>query len=257
MGSASATRELVSLLRSPFRDAGWKSKLGIMLALGLAGMVIPVIPGLFVWGYLAEVLRRARANPEEDLPEWKDWGKLAMDGLCFFGAGLIWMSPFIILFGIITGGYIFYFIALMGLTNQGNSAAPGAIIGMFGSLGVVFLGIGLMLLILPFIALFSPPSLAHVVVKNRFSALFAVGEWWALLKANFLGYIVFLLVALGIYTLLQLVTTALYLTLVLLPLVFFLLLVTGPYIKVVLIRMMGLVYREAEENLSVAAARQA
>ena len=86
MSQSFTSDSLQRLFSYPFQDPRWKEKLAVAAALSLAGMVIPIIPSLFVYGYAARIVRHVIRNGEP-IPcltgktggscWWRDCGSLA------------------------------------------------------------------------------------------------------------------------------------------------------------------------------------
>ncbi len=248
--SMQAMRDLFTF---PFRDPRWPSKLGIGAALGLASLFLPVIPWLPLAGYFARLIRAGAENADPAiLPEWDRWDDLFLDGLRLLGAGLIFSLPALLVLG---AGWLLYFGTTFTMPFLQNTRAQGPMVLAFMLSLIVFffsLGIGSLLGVLA--AVVSPAAVAHVAVTRRFAALGDVNAWWAILRANFVGF----LLALGAFLMLYLVGIAimqlLYFTIVLclfgpllaMPVLF--------YAGVILYRLTGQAYREARARLAANAA---
>ncbi len=72
-------------------DDRWITKLAIGAILLILSFLI--IPGFFVSGYMIQIVRNVMDEVEKPLPEWKNWGKLFMDGLNLVIAGLVYTLP--------------------------------------------------------------------------------------------------------------------------------------------------------------------
>lgn len=78
-------------LTFPTEDERWVTKLAIGAILFILSFLI--IPMFFIYGYMIQLIRNVMAGIEKPLPEWQDWGKLFMDGLNLFIAGLVYTLP--------------------------------------------------------------------------------------------------------------------------------------------------------------------
>lgn len=78
-------------LTFPTEDERWITKLAIGALLFILSFLI--IPIFFIYGYMIQLMRNVMAGIEKPLPEWGDWGKLFMDGLNMFIAGLVYTLP--------------------------------------------------------------------------------------------------------------------------------------------------------------------
>lgn len=248
-----SVQSLKNVVRFPFQDPQWATKLLIGSGLLFLNYIVPVAPAIPVLGYYARLIRAGARNDDPSrLPEWDDWGELFLDGLRLLGVILFTTLPgmLVILFGMAV-----YFGSAFTLVAQ-SSMYPyrdGPGMGFFLSLLVmlVTVGIGTVLLILGIIVML--PAEAHVAVKRRFGVFFAFGEWWGVLRKNLLGYLVVLLVVIALYTLLNLVVQLLYMTLIFCVLIPFAVLPLSMYMGVVLYRLVGQVYGEAAGGEAAAA----
>ena len=236
-------QSLKNVIRFPFQDPNWAVKLLIGSALGLAGFIVPLVPGLPLMGYFARVIRAGARNDDPSrLPEWDDWGELFVDGLRLMGVILLGMLPGLL---VMLFGFVIYFGSVFNLVMQSNyysrgEPGPGFLLGML----IMFLSISLSTLLFLAAAFILPPAAAHVAVKRRFSALFEVNAWWRVLRQNLLGFLVILLVFGALYSLVMVVTQVLYMTLIFCILIHFVLLPLSMYMAVVLFRLIGQAYGE-------------
>lgn len=206
---------LKNLLIYPFKDqkSGTKILIGSLLVFG--SLIIPILPILFVLGYIIHISKRIiDGDGQLSLPEWDNWSEYLKDGFKWFAVVMIFSIPLIIVF---TTGYSIYMLSFLGLAFiEENSSAVilSVIIPLFG-MGVLFLSlfVGIFLAIIE--ALFLPASLMHVVHTGKFSAAFKVGQWWPILKKNILGFIVAIIFLFGFYYFLMMVFSALYMSIIL------------------------------------------
>ena len=249
MNSLFATERLKALLGFPFRDpkAGQKFLIGSLLI--FAQYIIPILPGIIVMGYLSQVLRRVtRGSGEATMPEWDNWGELFMDGLRVFGAIFVYSLPMIL---IVSALYFFMFAPLVAIPflaeGNGDMAGP-AVIFMLVTQLFMFLVIAVMMVVYIVYIILLPPMIAHTAAKNEFGAAFQIGKWWKIFRANFSGFMVALIIVIGVYALLIFGLQILYMTLVLCFLIPF---VTAPvtfYIGLITYAALGEVYRVGEEK---------
>ncbi len=94
-----------------------------------------------------------------------------------------------------------------------------------------------------------PPMLAHVAATNSFTAAFHVRAWWHILRANFGGFAVALVLTVGTYMALAVVMQALYFTLVLCIIVPFLIAFMSAYLTVIGNALYAQAYREGVAKL--------
>ncbi|MFN2144260.1 MAG: DUF4013 domain-containing protein [Anaerolineales bacterium] len=163
------------------KDPDWLKKLVIAGVLTLTG-----IGGIAVFGWLAEVARRAAQQEDEFLPEWDQLGDYFLTGLKFMGVTLIWSSPAIVLtivFSIIPAGVLF----AMPESDQGIAIA------MISIFSICFWGI-FMIYILA-VNFLIPPLWVPVAEGMPFSELLNPRMAWHTFRANAGGFIVAVLIS--------------------------------------------------------------
>lgn len=118
-----------------FDDERWVTKILIGAVVALFSFLI--IPAFFLVGYMIEIVRNVMAGVEKPLPEWKEWGKLFMDGLNLTIAGLIYTLPIWILMCI---SFLFFIPAGMteGDVSGALAAAGGIAVLIMSCLGILF-----------------------------------------------------------------------------------------------------------------------
>lgn len=251
MAETFSTKGLKALLSYPFRQPGWEGKLAILAALCLAGYILPVLPWLAAAGYIAEMLRRAAVGSgEPELPDWQDWSRYFVDGLRLSAAGLLASLPLILFFSCGFGAYFISMVATISVDSAGGDSAIMAPF-MFGSwallMGSIFCGF----LITLGIGIPLPAALTHMVVKNSFSALFQVKEWWQIFRANIGGFLIAFILLWTSTFVVQFLTQFLVSTIILCALAFIVPVVFSPYISVLGAYAFGQAYREAAETLAL------
>ena len=196
---------LKEIFRFPFQQEGWQQPFLIGSVLILAGFFIPIVPLVFVAGYVARVMAQAIAREAPSLPRWEDWGELGRKGLRLTAISLIYLLPGAV---ITIGGFIFY----MGVTMLspllipllGDETATSVLIMLivFGGLGILFLslGVGSLLLLAGGIPL--PLAAAHATSEDSFTAAFRIGEWRRYLRRDRLGYFIVWVLVAGLGTIL-------------------------------------------------------
>jgi len=237
----------------PFEGADWQKRFIIGAALALVSTFIPVIPLVFVAGYVVQVMRQAIEGQALTLPEWEDWGKLGVDGLRYGVISLTFMLPgFLVYFG----GMGIYMLSAIILPLSMRMAAYGrggfAVIPLFFVLSIVILFVsiflGMILILLGAIPL--PAALAHFVAKDQVGAAFRFREWWPLLWRNKLGYFIAWVLCSGLIGILYYGMMMLYATLVL---CMFVPVLSAPllfYLALVCAAVFGETYRESASAIS-------
>ena len=250
MSTSLTSDDLQALVKFPFEDPKWKSKLGIGSLVMLAGFIIPIVPILFLYGYCAQIMRSIIVDRKEPfLPEWDDWGKLFMDGLKIFGITIIYSLPFILLMIV---GYAVFFATMMlpAFTyNPDSGSNPGGFIPVIGM--IIWLGtFGVGMLLMLAISLILPVTVTHAIATDEFSAAFKVGEWWHIFTANIGGFLIAYVILAGFWIALTVVLQVFYITIVLCCLVPFI--IVGVYIYMMIIGsvMFGQAYRDGVDVLN-------
>jgi hypothetical protein len=183
----------------PFQDPAWFRKFLIGSILVFASFLIPVVPVLFVLGYAMRVMHRIIVQDGEPyLPEWDDWDRLIIDGVRLFAAGLVYSLPFIFLF--ISGYLIAYLPAFFTTLLEDAATSSDAVLFLLPFLGMVFgfICMGISILLGVGLGFLFPAALGHLIAEDRFSAAFQLSAWWPVFRANFTGFLVAYLLALGI-----------------------------------------------------------
>ncbi|HTX91776.1 MAG TPA: DUF4013 domain-containing protein [Anaerolineales bacterium] len=211
----------------PFKGEKWAIKALIGSALFFLCSFIPIIPAIPLDGYFVRIMKRIILQDEDPaLPEWDDWGTLFLDGIKLLGVTFIYLLPALIL---TTGGYILFMILDLSMvfsipsqTSAPSNLLPSitlSMLGMFGGLIIVMLGMGLMYITL----LIIPPAVGNMIARDSFGAAFQIKDWWPVFKANLSGYILAIALGIGLISLAYIVCAFLYMTIILwilLPFVF-------------------------------------
>ena len=212
------TISLKKLFKFPFQEPNWQGRFLVGSVLILAGFFIPILPGIFVAGYILQVMRQVIAGQEPTLPAWEDWGKLAIDGLQAMVVGFVYYLPAMV---VMFGGMSLYFFGtftfpFMAANTTDPAQAMGSFMAFtFGSMAIMFLSMALGMLLLLVGAVATPMATAHFVANDRLGAAFRLREWWRILRANKLGYFVAWVVVFGLSMVLNFGTMLLYYTIVL------------------------------------------
>jgi hypothetical protein len=254
VSEATTTTSLKAIFRFPFQSPKWQSHFIIGIALIWVGFLIPIVPGIFVYGYILRVMRGALDGDDLVLPVWEDWGRLALDGLRGTVIHLVYMFPATIVY---FGGMAFYFLGtfyvsfLTSSTYEGGEAAAGLLPLMFlGSIAIMIFSmfIGSVLLLLGAIPL--PMATAHFVAQDKLSAAFRVREWWSLLRVDKLGYFIGWVIVAGLMGILYFASILAYYSIVLCCFIPILMAPIGFYVSLVGAALFGQIYRESAATLA-------
>ncbi len=235
---------LKEILRFPFRSPGWATRFFVGAALVFAGFWIPILPWIFVAGYLVQVMREVLEDRGPSLPGWEDWGQLGRDGLRATGIGLVYLLPgtLVNLFGI---GVYFVVALASSLAAEGSKAGEeAALLAILFAVVVLFLSlfIGTLLFLMGLIPL--PMALAEFVSSDKFAAAFRLRRLWEVMRADGWGYLAAWVVLLGVGAITYIAMMLTYYTGVLCWLMPFVSATGGFYMYLVGAALFGQVYRE-------------
>ena len=250
MAEPMSVPSLKTIFRFPFQGAGWEKRFLVGTLLTFVSFIIPIVPAIFVCGYLLEVMRRAVKGEELVLPDWTDWGKLGLDGLKYFLVNLVFLLPGTLIYVV---GFGFYFIATFSM-SFGSAFTQ-------NSRGVadVFLPVFLLALLVFFISMFLgpllfflgaiplPAAIANLAAEGRLAAGFRLRQWWPALWKNKLGYFITWTILFGLFFFLYLVFFLFYITCFLCWLIPFLMAPMGFYLGLVYAALFGLTFRDSLE----------
>jgi hypothetical protein len=257
MTQSFTTANLQTLLGFPFRDKDWKNKFLIGSLIVLAGFVIPLVPFVFVYGYMVQIMRRIIVDKAEAyLPEWDDWGKLFIDGLKLLGIVLIYMLPVIILMMI--GFFVMFLLPMLGIPiaivgGEENPETAGTAMFVLSMVGMVgfFIFMGIMMILSLAIGLVMPAVMGHLVATDDFGAAFRLKEWWAIFRANVGGFLLAYLIIIAVSIVLNSILGLLYFTIILCCIVPFLTAPITMYTVIISGALFGQAYRDGVQQLEV------
>jgi hypothetical protein len=254
MAAEASSESLRTLFAYPFRQPGWQGRFLVGAGLILACFIIPIIPALFVYGYLLGIMRRAIRGDDLTLPAWQEWSVLLADGCRAFLVGLVYVLPGALTFLVGAGTY---FLASLGLTSLGDSqvspaAEWGFIVVFLAAMVVLFISmfLGMILSVLGAVPL--PLALGNVAAKGKVAAAFYFRELWRMLAADPVGYFIAWVVMAGLAAITYLAAMLPYYTLVLACLVPIAAGVLGYYVMLVGAALFGQAYRNASMRLVAA-----
>jgi hypothetical protein len=247
MNETLSTPALRNTFKFPFNDKEWIVPFIIGTALLFAGMILPIIPVIFVYGYIVEVMRISVRGEELKLPAWKDWGKYFKDGLRAIGVGLVFLGSSMIVYLIGTFAYFASFIALIAVSPESsNSTAAGlASLMMMGSMGIMFLSMFIATILFLAGAIPLPAAMAHFISHDKMSAAFHIREWTRIIGKDKWGYFISWLLLLGLTGVVYFGFVLAYMTFILCFVGFALAIPASFYIMLVSAALFGQVYREA------------
>jgi hypothetical protein len=248
MSESLSTKSLQSMLTYPFKDPDWVGKFFTAVGLTFAAGIVPLIPALFVNGYVYRIMHNMIVDKEDpSMPQWTDWGKLLSDGWRMFAVTFLYQLPMLL---IAVMGFGFYFVSFIGLmASQGSD--PNSPAGLFFFIPLAVLMFSMLAASLLFILTFCvlPAALCHTVAHDSFSAGFDFSGWWKVMRANPGGFGVALLVLFGLISVTYMAANLFYMTIVLMCLMFLILMVGMVYIELVGAVLIGQAYREGVEKM--------
>jgi len=229
----------------PFRSPDWQGRFLVGSALLILSFVIPVLPAIFVYGYVLGIMRQAIEGRPLTLPAWEDWGRFWTDGWRVFLIGLVFMAPGVAL---LCGGSALYFAGSMSLPFlQSSSGEPTAFALTFFLLSftVFFVSLfaGSLLTVLGAIPF--PFAAAHLTAQDRLGAALRPSEWWPALRKSKMEYFIAWVIVFGLFGVANLATILAYYSLILCCLVPVLAAPLGFYASLVAGALFGATYREA------------
>ena len=242
---------LSTLLTFPFKDPAWFKKLLILALMIFLASAVPIIPLIFVAGYMARLARRMvvdKAGPV--LPEWDDLGGIFRDGWRPLVVILTYMLPIIIIFSVV---WLVAFLPMMALSSASSGYGnqnmdPGAFVLFLLSNLTAVAGFAFAGLISLLLSIVLPAAVVHSVVKEKYSAAFHLKAWWPIFAANFSGFFVAFALSIGLNLVFGLVSMVLFFTIILCCLLPFLTYGFQAYFYVAYAALCAEAYRVGEEK---------
>lgn len=244
--------QLESLLAFPLRDEQWAGKFAVGTGLLLASFVVPILPALFVYGYLLRVMRNAVEDGELELPAWGDWGGLFKDGLKALVVGGSYLLPGLTLILCGTMLYCLAAIAIPISAEASPAAASDDVLGLLvlAAMLLFFLSIAFGSFLALLGALPLPVAAANMVAELRLGAAYRLRHLARLLAVNPVGWFAAWVVLFGLLAITYALMTIGYYTLVLSCVVPVLLMPFSFYALLIGAAQFGLAYRASDELLT-------
>jgi len=177
----------------PQEDPDWIKKVAIagvvvfISAIGSFLLVVPIVGGFVLGGYMLEITRRVITGESPVLPEWSDWGGLIKKGLFVFVVQLVYALPLIVL-GVCAG------LPYAGLALAGDNSDTVQTLGTIAS--VVSACVGCLIAIYAILmAIVLPAAIGRLAVTGEIAPALRFGEVFALVRAKLGVYIVVALLA--------------------------------------------------------------
>lgn len=210
-----STKPLKSFFIYPFREPGSAKKLLIGSLLIFCNFIIPIVPGIFVTGYVAKIARRIMLEDGVlHLPDWKHWNEFFKDGLKISVISFLFSLPalLVMILGIIA--YFGSFVGLMVESSRGVESAETAVlytIFMFIWIFSMFIGMFLMF----FAGFFLPPAMMHAIRESSIRSVFKIRNWWFVFRNNLSGFLISFVIIFGLSHLVLYAIYGLYYTIIL------------------------------------------
>ncbi len=242
---------LSTLLTFPFKDPAWFKKLLILALMIFLASAVPIIPLIFVAGYMARLARRIvvdKAGPV--LPEWDDLGGIFRDGWRPLAVIFTYLLPIIIIFSVV---WLVAFLPMMAVSSSWSGTGnqnmdPGEfVIFMLSNLAAVagFAFAGVISLLLSIVL---PAAAVHSVVKEKYSSAFHLKAWWPIFAANFGGFFLAFVMSIVLNLAFGLVSMVLFFTIILCCLLPFITYGFQAYFYVAYAALCAEAYRVGEEK---------
>jgi hypothetical protein len=257
MNESSMLMQVRDLLKFPFRGPNWVNRMLVGLGVLIAGGIIPVLPGLVWWGYMLQIMREAANGEGEGLPEWKDWGRLLLDGLRMAVVEFTFLLPGLL---VTLVGFKIYLISAIAfpiyiINSQQTQSSF--------SLAITLLVVGLIIFILSLIVgrvlfflgtLPLPVAITHMAVEGKLSAGFSFRSWFPILWKNKGVYLAAWVIIIGLVGILVTFLSTVYMFILFLWIfaIIVISILATPfilYLALVFARIFGLFYRESKAAL--------
>lgn len=233
------------LLTFPFNEAESRKNFLIGCLVMLVSFFIPILPLIFAYGYIARIVRKVVDGETPSMPAWDGIDEILTDGLRLYGVKFIISIPLIL---VILMGMMAYWVALMTVIIQDD---PNTMTVLFP---IIFLFLGLMMCIaLPLgiaTSILAYPASIHAVINRKFAAGFQFSEWWSILRINFGGFLLAILITFAIQFLYSIGVQILVFTIILLCLLPLLLPIVMFYMMLIPELLAAQAYREGLLKLS-------
>ena len=234
----------------PFEDKNWVSKFLIGGLLILVSYVIPIIPLVFVFGYIIRAMRHTIETGESRLPEWENWTDLGVKGVLGALIYFIYLLPGLVL--------LFGSLASFGLSIAMNTSIPSdmgyaitAPISVVGKLllllGIAALAAAVLVLLVGW--LMTPIAIARFAATEEVSAALDVAKVWAIIRAQLENFIITWAVYLGLGYVSSMLYTLIYYTVCCCILIPFLSAPISLYLLIFSMTLFARVYREGVKRL--------
>ena len=166
-------------------DPDWLKKVGIGTIVGFIGSLVLGIGSVILLGYQIGIVRAKLRGQQPELLEWDNWGGFIKDGLFAILIVLGYAAPIIVL-------VICMQVLSFGIVAAGGALENPDVAGMLGLVsGLISLCFGLLIFVYALVfSLLLPAALARFADTESIGGAFAFGEVFALVRSNFVGWII-------------------------------------------------------------------
>ncbi|ADJ15204.1 DUF4013 domain-containing protein [Halalkalicoccus jeotgali] len=133
-----------------------------VVLIGLAILPFAALPLLALCGYYVAVLRRVAAG-DPDPPQFRNWGRLIVDGLRFLAVSIAYAIPFALLLGL--------FFAVLAASEAAVGSSAAETVAAIGAVLTALLAVGSLVAY----AYLQPLALANLAREGRLGAAFDLG----------------------------------------------------------------------------------
>jgi len=231
------------ILTFPFKETEDRKNFLIGALVYFASFIIPILPLIFVMGYIARIMRQVFNGEAPRMPAWDDWESMFKDGLYLFGIRIVYTLPlFVILLP------LFFGMMFLPLWLNSNPGSDNSLV----LLPFLFFGIA-MIFIFPLslaLGLIVPTAELHIIAHNDFAAGFRIREWWAIFRANWGGFVLAYLVSMVASFVLTFIVQVAMITIVLICVLPFIMPAITFYITLVMYTAFAQAYKDGKDRLA-------
>ena len=231
------------ILAFPFKETESRKNFLIGALVYFASFIIPILPLIFVMGYIARIMRQVFNGETPHMPAWDDWEAMLKDGLYLFGIRIVYALPLIIILLPLFFGMMFLPLWLNSNPGSDNSLVL---------LPFLFFGIA-MIFIFPLslaLGIIVPTAELHTIAHNDFAAGFRIREWWAIFRANLGGFVLAYLVSMVASFVLTFIVQVAMITIVLICVLPFIMPAITFYITLVMYTAFAQAYKDGKDRLT-------
>jgi hypothetical protein len=234
---------LEQLLTFPFKETESRKNFLIGTLVYFASFIIPILPLIFVMGYIARIMRQVFNGEEPHMPAWDNWESMLKDGLYLFGVRFVYMLPMLALTIPFFLGF-FFMTASLGFNNSSDGQLALMIFPLMGVFMLVFIPISLAL------SLLIPAAESHTIAHSDFAAGFRVREWWTIFRANWGSFAIAYIISMVASFVLTFIVQIAMVTLILICILPFIMPAISMYITTVMYAAFAQAYKDGKDRIA-------